>query len=297
MSENLDTLLRHDGRRYHDLADQTTGDLPDVNHRTTRQRRRRQAAAAGTLAVAIAVLALSFGRPQQTSTVQSGDTGPGPAAVVSETPTTGAETAMTTASPSTTASTAASAPSTTAGRQGAVVDIHTVDFRNFTYAPDSCPGVNVRGIPLAGFHLSEGFFQGATISDIVRLQDRTIYGDVGGDGRDDVVVYLSCSTGAGSGSVTYPWVFTPNPASATGVSRLPSAAPSPAELDRLGLHDWRLKYSEATIADGMLSIDWWYVDTFDKPGRIVTNHLAWSGSGWRTTDPATVRDQPPAENR
>jgi hypothetical protein len=294
MRPDLDEQLRGRGQRYHELAERTAGDAADVSGRTARQVRNRRVAAGSAVAVIVVVAAVTLGRPSQSSMVQSGGTSPERVPTTAPAPTDPESTAATTATTvPTTSSTVprTTAPtSTTTAPSTPVPDIHAVDFRNFTYAADSCPTGGYPDPPASGIPVRDGRFDtGTNYVDV----NPVVYGDLTGDGHDEAVVPLTCSTGVGSGTITHPWAFTPDPTATTKVRRLPYPELTAAQLDQLGLHGYYPKGAVPTIASGTLNIDWYAIYDAGTPPKIVTTHQTWTGTAWRTTAPTTVADGNP----
>jgi hypothetical protein len=291
MSQDLDQLLRHQGTRYHDLADRTSGDLHDVNTRTGHQRRRRRAAAGSVLTVAVVVIVLAVNRQPVTSTLQSGGTEPAPTIE----PTTATDVA-TSSIPSTTvaSSTSTVASSSTTTPRPAGPDIRTVDFKNRTYPADTC-AMGTYEAPAEGYPLRDGVWNGATF-DLVSIEQDPVYGDVTGDGREDAVVTILCSTGVGSSNRRHPWVYTPDATAPGGIRRLTLPRLTEGEVAQVGLPpDSYTRGGGASIANGVLTIEWttWTPeDTAMWPSKFVTTHQRWNGTAWQTTSPPTVRDNP-----
>jgi hypothetical protein len=297
MSFDLDNQLRREGLRYHDLAGRTAGDLGDVNERTGRQRRRRRAAAGSAVAVALVVAVLAVYRQPGSSTVMSGGTGPTvtvPTSAAPEptvAPTTAGSATSVAPPPSVSPTTGRPPASTTA--PPALPDIRTVDFRNMTYPADTCMMGGLGDPPATSFTVRDGLWRG-TASDGVYIADQPIYGDVNGDGHDEAVVPITCSTGVGSSNRIHPWVYTPDAAAATNVRRLAFPALTEAVIAQVGLPpDAYTRIGHASIANGTLTIDWnvWLPDDIAMaPSKRVRTHQRWTGTAWQTTTPPTVSD-------
>lgn len=173
--------------------------------------------------------------------------------------------------------------------------IRRVDFTNITYQPDSCPNGGLVDPPPAGIPVHDGVWRREPYDSVGVEQDRIVYGDVTGDGRDEAAVTVMCSTGVASGTADSTWVFTDDPSAADGVRRLPFPALTPAQLEEVGVPGGYTKGAEPTIGDGVLTLAWTVFAADDPPvfpSRIVTTHLAWTGSDWRDAAPPTVRDRP-----
>jgi hypothetical protein len=127
--------------------------------------------------------------------------------------------------------------------------VAAVDFRNATYAPDSCSnfGDVPGGLVVRAGHAvpgADGPVLSADVWDVAR-------GDVSGDGRDEAVVTLGC---AGMSPWAQAWVFADNPAAPSGIERLGEVRiPERVQTDA-GLA--RVRLISATVRDGVVVSTW-----------------------------------------
>ena len=97
----------------------------------------------------------------------------------------------------------------------AQADIHTVDFKNFTYEP-SC----ARETPIK-VRVRNGEYSRDAADDQLYFNVLAVeYGDVNGDGRDEAVVLTNCN-GGGTGQFTEGFVYTMKAGKASLLARVP----------------------------------------------------------------------------
>jgi hypothetical protein len=145
------------------------------------------------------------------------------------------------------------------------------------------------GIPVKG-----GRFQQA--SSYVAIESPTIYAELTGDGHDDAVVTITCSTGVSSGTRAHPWVYAADPTAPGGVRRLPFTALTAADLDRAGLAGSSFRGATATVSGGVLNLAWPVTlpgQPLSSAAKLVTTHQRWAGAAWQEAAPATVEDYDP----
>jgi hypothetical protein len=201
----------------------------------------------------------------------------------------------------TTPTTASVSPVTTAtapAPAGTKPDIHRVDFRNFTYPANTCA---IAGFPPApdgdGYPLRDARWNGQG-NEYVAVERDVVYGDVTGDGRDDAVVTVTCSSGVGSGTNTHPWVFTPDASAPAGARQLAFPGLTDPTLRQLGLAGAHTRGGVAEVGDGVLTITWGVFTPDDlpiAPSKLVTTRQRWDGGAWHDATAPTVRDRPPGE--
>jgi hypothetical protein len=124
-----------------------------------------------------------------------------------------------------------------------------VDFRNATYAPDSCSnfGEAPGGLVVADGHAVPAADGPAVAADVWEVAR----GDLTGDGRDEAVVTLGC---AGMSPWAQAWVFADDPAAPAGVRRLGEVRIAERVLADAGLA--RVRLLSATVKDGAVVSSW-----------------------------------------
>jgi hypothetical protein len=194
----------------------------------------------------------------------------------------------------------ATIPATTppASHPSPALDIRRVDFANMALPADACAMGGVYPVPATGYPLHDGLFQfdggGVEVN-----ADAIVYGDLTGDGHDEAVVPVVCSTGVGSSTRAHPWVYTPDPNGPGGVRRLPLPALTDATMRQVGLPDdsYTRGPGPITITADTLTLGWmvWRPDAEPvTAGQVLTTRQHWTGTTWQTTNPPTLTDDPNA---
>jgi hypothetical protein len=141
------------------------------------------------------------------------------------------------------------APDASGPRPEAARGLAAVDFRNATYAPDSCS--NFGEVP-GGLVVKDGEAVPAPDGAVVEAEVWDVArGDVSGDDRDEVVVTLGC---AGMSPWAQAWVFADDPAAAAGVARLGEVRIADEVLADARLA--RVRLISATVRDGAVVSTW-----------------------------------------
>jgi hypothetical protein len=98
-------------------------------------------------------------------------------------------------------------------------DIHTVDFKNFTYLPE-CTGEKPEKITVkAGSYVKETKVDG-NIDRFYFDVDAPVFGDLTGDGHDEAIIRSNCNTG-GTGQFTEGFVYTMRAGKPSLLARIP----------------------------------------------------------------------------
>jgi hypothetical protein len=277
MTDPLDGQLRARGERYRRIGDAAVPDLPGIDARSHRQRRARRLT---VLAAAVAVLVVAVplvGRSPAGHVETWGGQG-GTAPVESAPP--------------------------------ARPDIRAVDFARFPLTDDTCrPAGEWPEAPSSD--AAEG---SRPPHQEVTVQSST-YGDLTGDGLDEAVIAVSCTTEWSPAPFVLPWVFTLDEASPTGVRRLPFTPPGgdvqalggcwmrwirAAELSGLGAPAATTRPAPGVvpaptctidqaprIVDGALELHWRLsIDASPVPGDGPSVHT-WTGTAWAEPPPAS----------
>jgi hypothetical protein len=181
---------------------------------------------------------------------------------------------------------AAPPPTMTSAVRPSGPDVHAVDFRNMTYPADTCVLGGIAEPPAAGYPVHNGRWDGQA-GEYIALERDVTYGDVTGDGQDEAVVTIACSTGIGTSTRTHPWVYTADAAAARTVRRLAFPTLTEAVLAQVGLPaESYTRGGPVSVANGALTIDWavWTPsDPLNFPSRRVITQQRWSGSEWQAT--------------
>jgi len=120
-------------------------------------------------------------------------------------------------------------------------DIHSVDFKNFTYHPH-CASEDAQAVRVKnGEYSKETQMDGYVDHFYFNVFDIS-YGDVNGDGKDEAVVLSSCNTG-GTGNFTEGFVYTIKAGKPTLIASIPGGDRADGGLRR------------AWVQDGLLFVD------------------------------------------
>jgi len=98
-------------------------------------------------------------------------------------------------------------------------DIHSIDFKNFTYSP-FCAGDAPETLTAKDGEFSKETPQDGYVDRLYFNVSDIAYGDLNGDGRDEAIVLTVCNTG-GTGNFSEGFVFTMKGAKATMTGRIP----------------------------------------------------------------------------
>src|SRR6476469_8393849 len=98
-------------------------------------------------------------------------------------------------------------------------DIHSIDFKNFTYSP-FCAGDDPETLTVKNGEFSKETPQDGYVDRLYFNVSDIAYGDLNGDGRDEAIVLTVCNTG-GTGNFSEGFVFTMKGAKATMTGRIP----------------------------------------------------------------------------
>lgn len=127
--------------------------------------------------------------------------------------------------------------------------VRDVDFSSYTFPPDSCGHV-FASPPADGYQLVDGGVRHGTPLDAdfysVTLHTERSYGDITGNGDDEVVLLLDCSTG--NHPRTYGWAYT----AAGATTRALGVLPPPPEPDGIAY----IELATATIDHGIVVAQW-----------------------------------------
>jgi len=165
----------------------------------------------------------------------------------------------------------------------ACTPIASVDFANFTYAPDTCGDV-VPVPPTYGYELSDRSVIHGDPSErdfySVTLRADVAYGDLTGDGLDEAALTFDCS--AGNRPLPIGRVMTTDVSGATVLAPVPTP--------ELSDEAFRIELLESQIDEGQLVTTWIVQRPGDAPccptGRLTTvDH--WNGERFVTV---TVTD-------
>ena len=138
------------------------------------------------------------------------------------------------------------------GSKAGTGTVRSVDFADLTYPTSVCADV-IDHPPSGGFQLTDGWARSdesdADSPYTVQLRPARSFGDVDGDGREDVALVLEC--GRGSQPVPMGWIYTSD---ATGPRPLTGVDLDPDSLPVSGVLDTSL--SSLRIADRTVVTDW-----------------------------------------
>jgi hypothetical protein len=187
-------------------------------------------------------------------------------------PTTAAPASSTTAAPTTAApaTTASSQPPTTPAPAGSLV--RRTDWMNRTYPGDLCGDEGDDGaVEASGGRISSG--EGGEI----RINESIVFGDVTGDGREEAVVSIVCSTG-GTLSWSVGWLYTDGdePGELRRLARV-----EPPRNDAGDYTVGARHLESASISGGVLTTRWATYAADDPnccPSQVATFRQRWMGS-------------------
>jgi hypothetical protein len=98
-------------------------------------------------------------------------------------------------------------------------DIHSVDFKNFTYSA-FCAGDDPETLTVKNGEFSKETAQDGYVDRLYFNVSDIAYGDLNGDGRDEAIVLTVCNTG-GTGNFSEGFVFTMKGAKPVMTGRIP----------------------------------------------------------------------------
>ena len=163
-------------------------------------------------------------------------------------------------------------------RSATVTDIRKVDFLNFTYHSSLCSQEYGRkGIGKA-VRVRNGEFKNKNVYFAV-ADNKIIYGDVTGDGRDDAIVPISCGATAANFSLSEVYIYTIKDGRTTLLAKI-----SDKDMER----DYRRNYPDAEsywgvnenglkVKNGNLEIEVLADGPHASPQYIVTLEYGLSG--------------------
>jgi hypothetical protein len=173
-------------------------------------------------------------------------------------------------------------PSSTASSGTAITDIRQVDFLNFTYHSSLCSReFGKKGLGKT-VRVREGEYKNAAVYFAVDDQ-RVVYGDVTGDGREDAIVPISCGAMMANYSLSEIYIYTiksGHPALLAGISD------KDMERDYRGHYPdtetyWGVTDSDPRVKDGHLEVEVFADGPHASPQYIATLEYRLSGESLR----------------
>ena len=145
--------------------------------------------------------------------------------------------------------------------------IRTVDFNNFTYPADLLNGSGARGT----LTLRNGTFAFEDKANYVKVEcghRKVVYGDLTGDGQDEAVVTLWCSTG-GTGFFTEAYVYAMQNGHAKLLTSLAGGDRGDQGIYRVSIANQQLMIVRGDVTEGVCC-----------PDRFTETAYKWNGKSF-----------------
>ena len=149
-------------------------------------------------------------------------------------------------------------------------DIHEVDFNNFAYSATGCSeyGIGSKPVKVKNGQFEKG--KGANKAYFGVVNNKTLYGDLTNDGKDESIVHTACGWTSGNGGSDELYVYTLSRGIPTLLAKLDYKTIERTFNKYYSGPIWSIVNESIKVADGILSFEFYAGLPHANPSHVVS---------------------------